>query len=605
MKSTKICNIIMLIINIINILINIGMGLNNDIITYGMTWLSSDTYSNTLLLIQSIAIPLCNFLMFIINIKNKKLRYIYLILSIYDLGSLFYFFNMIGILDIFVDYENIVIGIIVSVIILIHNLRNHEGKKRIIYSIITIVLAIVYLVALVRFEAYIQILLIIVLAILLIKGPIEQVIGIKRILSIIVISLAGASLIFLFINYKEVEKSAESVGQKIEQFIQNANVATERYIPVNKNGKWGYVDNKGNVKIDYQYDKASMMGEISLENDKGHNVNIALVKDGDKYKFISENNDTIIEFKPRSEIDQQINELGVFSEYFNSYMFLQALMYNTHVGVIQRNVTLERNFALTNNYNSYKEILPNNEESYEFELKGKKYTIQTRQEKREDNQVLYNGYELNHKYNNIKYVISDGSKQKEIQINLEENEDDVQVLKLYSDGYVPYCNIDEKIQGYYDENFNLKLVRGNYQILDIKDGYTIINQFDDSSNQTGIIVLDKNGRTMAKFKQITTIENGYIVKKENDKIVFLDNNFQEVTDEYDIINNLYEMGGFNFYLMGKKEDSKTVYYMLSSDNFKVLMGDIEQFISTETSDINGDNCQGTYALDDIYNIKIN
>ena len=134
MKSTKICNILMLIVNLFNILISIGVVINNDIVTTGVTMFSSNIIGDFILWSHSLVIPICNFLMFIINIKNKKLRFVYLILIIYDLGSLLVLLNICE------DYEDIIIGIIISIIILNNKLIIVGIKKTIMAANILLLL---------------------------------------------------------------------------------------------------------------------------------------------------------------------------------------------------------------------------------------------------------------------------------------------------------------------------------------------------------------------------------------------------------------------------------------------------------------------------------
>ena len=55
-------------------------------------------------------------------------------------------------------------------------------------------------------------------------------------------------------------------------------------------------------------------------------------------------------------------------------------------------------------------------------------------------------------------------------------------------------------------------------------------------NNKRICFINYQGNIVSKlYKEITILPNGYIVKKENNKNVYIDKQFKEITEEYDII----------------------------------------------------------------------
>lgn len=109
-------------------------------------------------------------------------------------------------------------------------------------------------------------------------------------------------------KYHLVDKKGSAVGKLV---FDNARVFhTEGYAAVCVDEKWGFVDQKGNLVIDYQYEDAQ-----SFKN------GFAAVCVGGKWGYIDEKNNLIIE--PKFEIATPISEQGTASVKMDEWMLIQ------------------------------------------------------------------------------------------------------------------------------------------------------------------------------------------------------------------------------------------------------------------------------------------
>lgn len=117
-------------------------------------------------------------------------------------------------------------------------------------------------------------------------------------------------------------------------------------------------------------------------------------------------------------------------------------------------------------------------------------------------------------------------------------------LFCFSDGSVPYFDIENEVQGWFDDETGKKYtIKGKYQILDIVQDKVVIRAFNDISSIRNDIVQDnirefiinKNGEVLLIAKRIEVLKNGFIIKNENNKFVYMDSNLEIKTEEFDCI----------------------------------------------------------------------
>lgn len=71
--------------------------------------------------------------------------------------------------------------------------------------------------------------------------------------------------------------------------------------------------------------------------------------------------------------------------------------------------------------------------------------------------------------------------------------------------------------------------------MDFSNKYIAIKDYSITSNKKAYLI-DYNGNRISDFfKEIRILDKGYIVKKDNGKNVYLDDNLNIITQEYDII----------------------------------------------------------------------
>ena len=115
---------------------------------------------------------------------------------------------------------------------------------------------------------------------------------------IVAIGLAGLNIFTYKDELKKIIKE-ENKGyiEYNEDFFKNISELgedAEFYINVQRNGKWGYINTNGDIKLDFAYDYASPFVTINKYN---KNFDIALVVQGDTAKIILKNKRNVMSYK--------------------------------------------------------------------------------------------------------------------------------------------------------------------------------------------------------------------------------------------------------------------------------------------------------------------
>lgn len=110
--------------------------------------------------------------------------------------------------------------------------------------------------------------------------------------------------VFYVVNNEEKIAFFDNKGKQLTDFLYDeVKPGRDELIPVLKDGKWGYINLKGEIAIPFDFDSASsfsdeeaevgLQGEKKIINTKGEfieNENPSYVKDGEKYSIIEEEN---------------------------------------------------------------------------------------------------------------------------------------------------------------------------------------------------------------------------------------------------------------------------------------------------------------------------
>ena len=97
-------------------------------------------------------------------------------------------------------------------------------------------------------------------------------------------------------------------------------------------------------------------------------------------------------------------------------------------------------------------------------------------------------------------------------------------------------DMEKEIQGYYSISEGMfKYLEGKYQILDKKDDLIVVRDYNNPNNVRDYIMNSITGEVLYIAKNISAYQCGYAIQKYNNKVVYCDNQLNEITREFDLI----------------------------------------------------------------------
>lgn len=327
-------------------------------------------------------------------------------------------------------------------------------------------------------------------------------------LSVIIAAICLFGLYAL--TYKDTVKDLDkkdAKGQTVysEETFKNISALgiQDLYINVKKDGKWGYINQKGDKVIDFTYDYASPFVKI-IKYDKEFEV--ALVCKDDKACLILQNERIIFSYKNTISIDDYEAQMDKLEDIYRNTLNQEEDFENS---IISCKTEDKRKIA---SYSDKGYLYPLNDD-YDI------YITVSSQSGRKSK------YEL---------VKKTGSNNVKISIDCDNMEYDKNYLYIFKNGYLPFYKTSEKIQGYYDDNMKRVEIEGNAQILEFYGKDILIKDY----NENLIYFMDTSGNILSdKYKDIYTYDDGYIVKMQNDKYTLIDKKYKKQIDkEFDYIN---------------------------------------------------------------------
>lgn len=332
----------------------------------------------------------------------------------------------------------------------------------------------------------------------------------------------------------------------------------EPYINAKVNGKYGYINERGETVIDFKYDYASPFVKITAYNKR---FDIALVCENGSTEIILKNGRKVMSYRTESNNENyKAKEEELKNIYTNVLKQKEEFMYE----YVDQNENI-------NKANIYEEISPNYTYRYDY---NDEYDLIVTQ----SNLGLGDKYEL--------------AKKDDLDIKIElsaNNLDyDSSYLYLFSNGTIPFYDVGMKSQGWFTSYGKKEAMEGKAQILDFIDDKIIIRDYNRrGESPEGIIYFidneTKSNILSEKYKDIYITGDRYIVKTLNNKYKVIDKDFNKVfEEEYDFIDtsfahkNLYivantaegiEFNDYNFAKMNLK---------LINENGEVLLDNIEQ-----------------------------
>lgn len=309
------------------------------------------------------------------------------------------------------------------------------------------------------------------------------------------------------------------------------------YINVKKDGKYGYINQKGDVVIDFTYDYASPFVNITAFN---KDFQIALVcQDGTSY-IILKNQRKVMSYRAESADEN----------YEAKRKELEDIYTNTlgQGGTMQTEI--EKKTDNMQRAPRYQELA--SEYTYRYDYNDE-YDILITQ----SNLGLGDKYQLAKKDNlNIKMNLN-GS-------NIDYDED---YVYLYNNKWIPYFDISAKEQGWFTGYGKKNTMTGKAQILEFVDDKILIRNYNDNTiyfiNEDGDIVSDI-------YEDIYIAEDRYIVKNSNHKYMVIDKEFHKVfEEEFDSIDPY--LAKYGLYICANTEEAIDFNdYGFAKMNWKLL-----------------------------------
>lgn len=509
---------------------------------------NSDIIITLLILIVGVFNIICG----IQNRKSKKLSFWQIAFAVCMIIT--------GIAFKFEDYEEIIHYVkllfygIIPIIFAIKNLilikKNTPKVIQIISYVIAIIMSVLYIVGLGTYWTIISI----VMQLIYIhyqeknieESKARKIVNIilywilELILMIAIFVMAIISLFTTKINEDKIEEPLNQLYDNIKSMRGAEN--SKLLIPVEKDNKYGFIDEYEEEKISCQYDRVSFFYEVEIDNS---NYYIALAKNNDEYYLISKSNESIAiegDLKKylqgiESNLESMVtNEYDLDGDYTDGYVYYFGIALKEFIGI--KNMSYQE--LENNSKNSITLIEEGNYDSYKYYYNNRNYSMEI--------EPIYDDY----KYYNVKckITITKVSGEKEISIVYLPGFDDYEgILYTFSNGYIEFENEEGTRRGWYDDYGNQVTIPIDFEIIDIKDNKAILQIFnvEDENFGANFVIIDMTGKTLLRSQIIDVYDNKYLIKNNNGKMVFVDSELREISNEYDKIISNREVDMFNGY----------------------------------------------------------
>lgn len=568
----KMSNKILAIYNIIICVVWISLTLWGLLGHYGLQYTLSSMpqyagdLKNALFFIETIFIVLTiiNIIFLIQNRKTKKMIYWFIIPTTYYLNMSISIFIDIP------DFLNLVlwtaIPAIIFVINLIYEIKHKKNNRAIILQVIGIIMSIILFFTN-FYNSEIWLLISSIMIFVYSKKSESSSKAIKIVNTIIFLLLVGLLITFIiaFMNViskmqKADKETAEFVNTIKSGLDKEKNLNNNILIPVLQNDKWGYIDTNGKEVIPCEYDLIPS-GISDSYSDIQYPI-IVTKKANDFYVYTT--NGTILAQTSDNPI------LWIFTDYLSNHSD-QAIALLSLEQLISSYLDLEPKYLSDNSEDSTIDsddtdytfsdnpiYIYNMEDNYilEFEADNKEEESFTLKLKK-DGKILDTyekvrcGYSEYYDYFTTKSYIKSYSS-----------------IETYSNGDVPFYSFENNYQGYYSvKKHEMKIINGNYEILDVLDNYILIKDWRNPSKTQDYLV-NKDNKVILKAHLISAINDGFIVQNDNGKFSYINNNLETVADEYDFIDSTFIDN--NVLICMKKIDNDNTDYTLITTQGKTL-----------------------------------
>lgn len=335
------------------------------------------------------------------------------------------------------------------------------------------------------------------------------VISMTLVIMAVTVILAGVSL-----SYKQIGNHIKDKENENEQpfvstyfrYITELGI-NDIYINVKRDGKYGYINQRGEVVIDFKYDYASPFVRIEQY---GKRFDIALVCENGSSYIILKNQRVVMSYRSESsDLNYGAKTKELEDIYYNTLEQKNKL--TTEVPYITDNIARVPAYSENSEFTEY---------TYRYDYNDE-YDITVTK----SNLGLGDKYELAKKENLDIRIALDAS-----QLAYDEN-----YLYLFSNGTIPFYNLSNREQGWFT-NYGKKVpMIGKAQILDFFGDKILIKNYNDKT----VYFIDENGEVKSPaYRNIYVSQDNsrYIVKNVNGKYSVIDSEYNKVFDgEYDML----------------------------------------------------------------------
>ncbi|MBR3133145.1 MAG: hypothetical protein IKG42_03630 [Clostridia bacterium] len=325
------------------------------------------------------------------------------------------------------------------------------------------ILVLAYFVAIISSSFYffdmklIAVLYILAAFLILIQVLRENVIVQSNTIYLILLSIVIAAIGIVGINiftYNDKVSNLDKIDNKEnieydEDFFKYVSVLEDNdlYLNVQKDGKWGYINLKGDTKIDFKYDYASPFIEIEKYDKK---FEVALVCEGNTASLILKNERVVFSYKNSINVNDLQAQLDRLNEIYSN--------------VLKQDGKFEDCF--------YKPVTKNISSIKRYENQPYRYPFNT------DYDISITVSQTGGK-NRYEFV-KKGSDTIRVSIDCDNLDFDEQNLYVFSNGYLPFYSTDNRLQGWYTKATRRVEIEGNIQILEFFDNKILVKDYDEN-----------------------------------------------------------------------------------------------------------------------------
>ena len=404
--------------------------------------------------------------------------------------------------------------IIMALVISIDLYQWYTLRRDISYNVAFFIGVFVFLFIFIR-SPFISIISIVSGILILVKSMKENLVEIDSTFAISAMALIMAAMVITTIVSFFYQDIAQNIKEKEDKdllkytptyfkYITELEIE-DVYINVKRDGKYGYINQNGEVVIDFIYDYASPFVEITMYNKDFH---IALVCLDGNSTIILKNRREVMAYRSESEDDNYAAKIAELNNIYTNILNQPGEMVYEVDNIKENMLAAKRYEELSNEY------------TYRYDYNSQYDIIVTK-----SNLGLGDTYELARKNDLSTRIL----------LECDAIDYDDKYVYLFKNGSIPYYDVNENKQGWITENGRMVQMDGRAQILEFIDHKILIRDYSESV--PWIYFIDESRKQVSdKYKDIYIHDDRYIVKDSNNRYQILDKEFNRLFNmDYDFI----------------------------------------------------------------------